>query len=314
MIKIVTIGSALVDIFIHSSHFQMSRDQGVSMLCQKYGEKLEVESFEVFTGGGGTNTAVGFRRLGFDTAVIAETGRDAFSQLVENDLRQENVDTSLLIREKKEQTGGTVILVGQDGGRTALIHRGAAAELDVRDIPHTTLSRANWLHISSTGGNPEFLKAVFRLAKDNTIGVSWNPGQAELRLLGKELVVSDLPVKTLLLNAEEWASVAGIQDKLQAVVPEIVITDGSRGGQVLAPNQPYAFDSRQVTSVDDTGAGDAFGVGYVGARLRELPIEMAVQWGVANATSVVLRTGAKPGLLTRIRLEADVSSAHPTTS
>ncbi len=312
MLKIISIGSALVDIFIHSSHFQTSQEHGVAMLCQKLGEKLEVEGFEAHTGGGGTNTAVGFKRLGFDAAVLAETGRDAFAHIVESNLLQEEVDTSLLIREKKEQTGGSVILVGQDGGRTALVHRGAAAELGVYDLPRSTLSRANWIHLSSSGGRVDFLQTLFQIVKDNSIGLSWNPGRAELALLGRELIVKDLPIKTLLLNAEEWESITALHDQLQSHVPEIVITNGSQGGKVLHKGKEHAFVARSVNSVDDTGAGDAFAVGYIGARLRELPIEQAIKWGIANATSVVLRTGAKPGLLTRVRLEADVDSDFPT--
>jgi ribokinase len=312
--KVITIGSALVDIFIRSSHFQVSQDKGVAMLCQVYGEKLEVEGFEIHTGGGGTNTAVGFRRLGFGVATVAETGRDTLSFVIENDLRNEGVDTALLVREKKEQTGGSVILVGQDGGRTVMVHRGAAAELDIYDLSPTTLSRAHWVHLSSSGGKPTFLQTLFRLVKHHSLGLSWNPGKAELALLGTELAVEDLPVKILIVNAEEWASVEALQTQLEAQIPEIVITDGSRGGKVISEGKTHAFEARSVKSVDDTGAGDAFCVGYVGARLMEHPVEQAIKWGIADATSVVLRTGAKPGLLTRIRLEADIDSAYPTVA
>jgi ribokinase len=117
MPDVISIGSALIDIFIHSDQFTIHQDQQNVLLCQDFGEKIEVESLTVHTGGGGSNTAVGFARMGFSTAIIAETGRDAFAQIVSSELEREQVDTSLLVREHKEQTGGSVILVSQ-----ALLH------------------------------------------------------------------------------------------------------------------------------------------------------------------------------------------------
>ncbi len=307
MTNVLSIGSALVDIFIHSSHFQLSQDEGVAMLCQRYGEKLEVDSFEVFTGGGGSNTAVGFSRLGLTASLLAEMGKDAFAQLVENDLVAEQVSDQWLVREKKEQTGGSVIMVGPDGGRTVMVHRGAASQLEVRDIPAAAIENMEWVHLSSIAGHADVLKHIFNLVKQHQIGLSWNPGKAELALIGQEVALSDISAKILILNAEEWAMVAQYQTELQAQIAEIVVTDGSQGGQLFTQGEVQAYPAETVTSVDDTGAGDAFAVGYVSGRLADKNPTEALKWGVANATSVVLQVGAKAGLLTRNRLEAEPS-------
>jgi len=44
---------------------------------------------KVYSGGGASNTAVSYARLGFKTAAVCETGRDNFAQIVINDLINE---------------------------------------------------------------------------------------------------------------------------------------------------------------------------------------------------------------------------------
>lgn len=194
MHQIITIGSALVDIFIHSAQFTPTKSKQGDLLCQLYGDKTEVDGFNVFTGGGGSNTAVGFARLGFKTAVMCETGRDGFARLVMQDLQDQQVSTQLVIEEKKEQTGGSVILIGPDGERTVLVHRGAASMLDPFDISAYWLSEARHVHVSSLGGQRPTLEKIFKLVAHNPdLSLSWNPGKKELALLANRQLVPVQP-------------------------------------------------------------------------------------------------------------------------
>ena len=110
MHQVITIGSALVDIFIHSPQFVPTKSKRGDLLCQLYGDKTEVDGFNVFTGGGGSNTAAGFARLGFKTAIMCETGRDGFARLVMQDFQDQQVSTQLVVEEKKEQTGMVALM------------------------------------------------------------------------------------------------------------------------------------------------------------------------------------------------------------
>jgi len=305
MFEVVSIGSALVDIFIASDNFLFNKQDDSTLLCQKYGEKLAVDSFEVWPGGGGNNTATGFSRLGFDSAVVAETGKDPFSQVIMKALQAEGVATELIIAEKKEKTGGSVIMVGKNGGRTVLTYRGAASQLDPIDIKYPSLQGLRWVHLSSIGGHAEVLQQVFAHCHTNHIGMSWNPGKAELELLADgRLSISELPVKILMINAEEWAMVANQQGVLQHTIPEIIVTDGDKGGALYQGSESFPYTALSVNSVDDTGAGDAFVVGYVAARLLDKDTQQALRWGAANAAAVVGAMGATPGLLRKDQLDS----------
>ncbi len=297
--KVFSIGSAIIDMFVSSRDFTVKpTDEGI-MLCQKYGAKIELDRFELHTGGGGGNTAVGFSRLGFDAAVVAETGRDVMAKLVIEELEKEKVSTQFLIREKKEETGGSIIMTGQDGGRTALVHRGAASQLDPQDIPTEALSKADWIHLSSVAGRFLTLQTIFNTVRQHHLKLSWNPGSAELKLLASEsLVVDQISCQILLLNDEEWSLVANLQRKLLTQIPIVVITKGRKGGEIFHQGKSELnFEIMPVDTVEETGAGDAFSVGFIAAYLYEKSLSEACDWGKRNAAGVVKAIGAKNGLL-----------------
>lgn len=297
MYDVITIGSALADIFVKSSQFSIRSGEGDQMLCQLYGDKMEVDEFQIHTGGGGSNTAVGFARQGFRTAAIAEVGSDILGTIILNDFHTERVATNLVIKEKRERTGGSVILIGSDGGRTVMVHRGASSMLDAYDIPTVQIERAEWVHLSSISGQLDALKMIGSALRESK-KLSWNPGKSELRLLTDgALEIEEMHCQVLLVNREEWELIAPLQERIQYLIPEIVITDGQQGGVIVSEGTEQPFESRHVQSVDDTGAGDAFGVGYITARMKGKSVAEAANYGVENATSVVRYIGAKAGLL-----------------
>jgi ribokinase len=298
--RIITIGSALVDIFIHSDHF--AKDRHGVVRVGEVGGKFDIDSFVIKTGGGASNTAVGFSRLGFDVAAIAETGQDELSRMVVEDLEKEGVDTSLLIHEKKEETGGSVILVLEDGSRAALVHRGASSMLNPKDINITELSHAHWVHMSSFSGQLKTLKHTFATLKYHGINVSWNPGSSDLKLIKSgELKIDDIHAKVMFVNQEEWDMIDGSQTSLKKKISQIVVTDSVRGGKVFLDNGlKINYKAKKVEAEDNTGAGDAFAVGYVSAILRGEKAEEAVRCGAINSASVVKYFGGKQGLRKRL--------------
>lgn len=305
MFQVITIGSALVDIFVHSKDFQSRPSQDGQLLCQLYGDKLDVESFRVYSGGGASNTAVGLQRLGFQAGIICELGRDDFAQIVLNELRREQVSTQLVIAEKKEQTGGSIILVGQDGGRTVLVHRGAASQLDPYDLSPFWLSQTRWVHLSSISNRLETLDRLFSLIKrSHEVGLSWNPGKGELELIKTgQLKPSEIPCEIFFVNEEEWAVVQAQQAEILNSFNQVIVTAGAKGGKVYLAGQPaWQFTGASQVAVDETGAGDGFISGYLAAHLLAHPPQTAIVWGVKNASSVVSYYGAKLGLLDRQRL------------
>ncbi len=80
--NVITFGSATYDIYLTSNDFELRKSSEGMMLCELYGKKVEIEECVVTTGGGATNTAVCFERLGLQSAVIACVGRDHWGAIV----------------------------------------------------------------------------------------------------------------------------------------------------------------------------------------------------------------------------------------
>lgn len=306
---VVTVGAATLDIFMRSDKFQVMKSGempgGVAM-CQVYGGKMEVEQVEIASGGGATNTAYSFARKELRTAAIAEMGNDPQALIVHKELEEAGVDTRHIVQEPGETTAVSVILIADDGGRSIMVYRGAAAMLTSRDLPLKDLE-TRWLHITSLGGNLELVAHLLTWAKEHKVRVSFNPGMKEISK-GEKLRKLLSQVEILFVNREEAGHLFEqdyFDDQLWKSqhcplgARVTVITDAERGGKACVQGKAHFWEGVKVRSVvDTTGAGDAFASGYVAAILYGKNYEQALLWGVKNATAVLRHVGAKKGLLT----------------
>ena len=306
---VVTVGAAVLDIFMRSDKFQVVQSgdlPGGIAMCQVYGGKMEVEEVTITSGGGATNTAVSFAKKELKTAIIAEMGNDPQALLVHKDLEEVGVETRYLVQEADETTAVSVILIAHDGGRSIMVHRGAAAMLDKTDIPLVDIE-TRWLYISSLGGNMELLTELILWAKQKHTRVALNPGLKEITQRDK-LIRLLKDVELVFVNREEAKELWGIDfsdDTLWKSTQPLpgaygtVITDGARGGKISL-NGKVSFYKGEILEdvVDSTGAGDAFASGYVAAVAYGKTYDDAIQWGMKNAMGVLRYVGAKKGLLT----------------
>ena len=115
--------------------------------------------------------------------------------------------------------------------------------------------------------------------------------------------MAEIVCHVLAMNRSEWEMIEPVQTQMLHQVPQLVITEGKRGGEVYLHGQhAFHFNSSGEEAVDTTGAGDSFTCGYVSGLLMGREPRQAVEVGVANAGSVVKYYGAKAGLLTRDQL------------
>jgi sugar/nucleoside kinase (ribokinase family) len=86
----------------------------------------------------------------------------------------------------------------------------------------------------------------------------------------------------------------------------VVFKRGGSGGVLYDAHSErfHSWDARAASVVDQTGAGDAFGVGLVLAHLEGLPIEACLQRAVVTASFAVAAWGPE-ALLTAIRADAE---------
>lgn len=309
---VISFGSAILDVFIKSPDFKVvkSSDKFVGkVLSIPYGIKSEVEELLIASGGGGTNTAVGFARLGLKTALVARCGWDFAGKMIRQDIKKEKVIDDLLVQLEGEKTDYSTILIGPDGNRTILVYRGGTSlEKSVIDFKRLN---SFWFYLASLEGNLSLLDQLVDLAVKNHTKVALNPGRREIKQKDQLFEIAQ-KVDVLIVNQNEALeltkdsfNVEQAFDYLVKFLPKtmIVVTKGDQGVLAQIPGEKrLSLKSFEVKMIDQTGAGDGFGCGFVGALASNFKPHQALKIGMANGASVVTQIGAKLGLLKKTQL------------
>ena len=304
MAKIITVGAGIQDVFL-------SQSDALQPVCESpehcfarldLGAKADVNQIHFSTGGGATNAAVTFARQGHQVQFMGVIGDDPAGRAILDDLDREGVGTQLVKYSPNYSTGYSVLLLAPNGERTILTYRGASTHYHKSDFTIADQS-ADWLYVSTLSGNMDILSTLFHQARERGMKICFNPGKKELSQKGKLLgLLQDVEVLTL--NREEMRQLVP-GDELELLVrnalrmvPVVLITDGINGA--------IASDSRTIVrvgmyddrpSIDRTGAGDAFASGFLSAWADGAGLKEAVIQASANASSVVMKIGAKAGIL-----------------
>jgi len=303
---VVSIGAATRDVFLRSKAIRVVRDDNFSTgeaECFALGAKLEVDEIVFETGGGGTNSAVSFARQGLRSSFFGRIGKDARGQEIVQALKREGVDTSQVIIDLKRPTGYSVLLLTPRGERTVLVYRGASADFLPSEVDRRFLTK--WLYISSLGGNKRVLEMIWKRAHERNIQIAWNPGAKELALGINALAPLMKQAAVFTVNQEEAATLLkftrhqdqAVFHKLRTYVGGItLLTQGTDGCFAAQGQDVWHSGTHPVKVVDTTGAGDAFGSGFVGSYIRHHDIPRALQEATENSESVIQHDGAKTGL------------------
>jgi sugar/nucleoside kinase (ribokinase family) len=305
MVKMLTIGAAVQDVFLsHSEELKPVAEKTADELFLKIelGSKNDVNNINFSTGGGATNGAVTFARQGMDTQFMGTIAHDPAGNAVLEELDKEGIDTSKISYSDKHHTGYSVVLLASNGERSFLTYRGASTHYDIKNFDLSD-SDADWIYMSSMAGNMDILDKIFRQAKKNGTKIFFNPGKGELNQphLLKGLLED---VDVLSVNADEAKmivegnSLEELTRKLLLFVPVVIISDGPNGvmasdGKTIVRAGMY----EDVKVIDRSGAGDAFGSGFLSQWAQGRSLKDSIVFASANSTSVVTKIGAKAGIL-----------------
>ncbi|MFC1843092.1 carbohydrate kinase family protein [Candidatus Dependentiae bacterium] len=344
--KVLTIGGATQDIFIMHEDPQMlrfySKEHDKEFLLFEEGTKIEIDKLNYYTGGGATNSATSFSRLGFNTSVICKTGHDCQADLVLKKLIQENIDTSYITQSEKLLTGTSIIIPSLTGERTVLAYRGANTDLQKSDMPENLIKTMDQLYITSLSGqSSKLLPYITQLAKKHNIPVATNPGISQLAAGAQELIKSLQYIDIFILNKHEATELmhslvkSKVKPKefcfslegyfceiLQRGPKIVVVTDGANGVYVAHEDTIYFHPSLPAKvalgkTISTLGAGDSFGSCFTACIASGLSIQDSMLRGIVNSSSVISYLDAKTGLLTKNQLEKaaqEISTKHMSQS
>ena len=307
MARIVSLGSALQDIYLidHDDLVATPLDKGSIYSDILVGSKVEIDNIAYEIGGGGLNSAISFARHGHEAILLSNIAHDPAGEAVISALDRENIDSSYISFLGRKSTGASVILLDERSGeRTILTYRGAAAQFGNLNEQDLDLIHPDWLYVTSLKGDFETLNRFFKKAKKLGASIMFNPGSKEIKDR-KSLIELLRYVDVLNMNqSEARAIVPGVNlDELMSHLKNysdtVIITAGPMGGIANRGNKTYRFGIYEDKKVKDaTGAGDAFGSGFLAHLASGRSFEQSLIFASANSTSVITRIGASKGILT----------------
>jgi ribokinase len=346
--KALTIGSATIDRFvITNSNVKIEDEANSSLTLTANGEKVGVDKVEIRTGGGATNSAVAFKKLGIKTSCFCQVGSDSDGEKVIKELKEYGIDTAAISKSEEHQTGSSFI-ISSNGKHLIFVARNANSHINENQIPLATIKESSFLYITSLGdSSSNLMLPILKCAKENNIKVAFNPGKSQLgksqleesqlreSQLSSEnsLIQKALPMTTILiLNFRESMILSKtlgcppesrqldeietlkplVKKVLETGVKLIVVTAGEKGvfigeSNSITHHQSLKGTFLNGTVVDTVGAGDSFGSVFSASIFKGLSSEKSAQRGLVSSRSVISQIGAKPGLLKEEKLEEEVA-------
>ncbi|MBR6133967.1 carbohydrate kinase family protein [Candidatus Saccharibacteria bacterium] len=302
MARIVSIGAALQDVYL-VDHDDFGTNSRGFFNQLELGTKVDIDKIQFSVGGGAMNAATTFARNGHESIFMGCIANDPAGTAIINSLDDEGIDSSYITYTDRAQTGYSVLLLAPSGERTILTCRGASAKFELLNPDDLETINPDWIYVTTFRGNMDMLDQFFTKAKSLGSKIMFNPGNLELQHRRKLLgLLSDVDV--LLVNKSEakqiveGSSLTELIGRIRNYVPAVIITDSNQGAIATDQVEVYRVGIYEDIRVkDSTGAGDAFGSGFLAAYANGKSFKDSLIFASANSTSVVQKIGSKAGII-----------------
>ena len=338
MPKIITIGSATMDVFVECDEANIvsvcSKDRNADFMSYPYGSKIDISTFASNVGGGGVNTACNFGNLGFETSAIFKIGKDFYADGILNFFKTQNVKLDNMVQKEDVSTGFSVILVSFQGDRTVLTHRGANANITEDDINWEAIKEADMIYIAPLNGESnKVLEKIVDFAEANDTKICFNAGTTSIKKGYEHLKDILDSAHVVVMNKEEASMTTGIevrpdtktekfsQDVIHQDIKKmlkalkikdyqvVVITDGGKGAYAYEGKKFYYCPTFPSEVISTLGAGDSFASTFCATLYKNgTDIGRALMYASVNSASVVSKFGATEGLLTFEEIEEKLNA------
>lgn len=305
MSRIVALGPARQDLYlIDRDDFLGVELDGQSIFSKiSIGGHINIDKAQYSIGGQAANAAVTFARYGHETIFMGELARDVAGAAIIDCFNDENIDSSYTAI-TRSTTGCAVVLVdAKTHQHTTLHYDGASTKSSALDPADLDNIQPDWLYATTLGGQMEKLLEFFEHAHEIGAKVMFNPGPAEFAEKQKLIGLLD-EVDVLVVNKSEAAQLvpgvvlAELLSHLANYCKTVLITDGIMGAIATNGQESYRLGIyEQGQFRDATGAGDAFGSGFLAEFAEHNNFEQALQYASANAAKVTQAYGAQAGIL-----------------
>lgn len=291
----------------------------IEFYATKPGHLKNILLFERGWGGDTSNLAVSFARLGKKAGYITKIGGDDFGQSFIDLWKKEHIDVTNVLVSPKDFTG--IYFITYHNGHDFTYYRkgSAASKLSFKDIDQDYLSNAKIFHSSgiseaiSTTCRNTVLKTA-KLAKKKGLIYSFDinhrpklwSNETALKVITQTLRLADIVFPSLedlrFLYGDEQPE--NLSRRILKFGPQTVVVKlGSEGCLVTTKKKSMKVKGFKITSVDPTGAGDAFDGAFLFGLLKGWDSEETAIFANAVGALTSLGKGAVNPIPNKKRVE-----------
>lgn len=254
--------------------------------------------------------------LGSKVGFVSKTGGDPLGKIALDRLSAAGVD----VRHVKQSTGrtstGLTVVLPYLQHRYILTYPGTMFELQYSDIDMAYVLSARHLHLSSfflhRALRPKIVD-LFRQAKAAGLSTSLDTNDDPENKWDRDLIEVLKYVDVFLPNDREAKKIARTEDLSHAInflaglVKVVVVKRGASAAICRSGQEQFSLIPPAVKAVDDIGAGDSFGAGFIHQFLTGAKIEDCLAYAnAAGAYSTTKEGGTEafrdnPSLVSFIR-------------
>ena len=299
-------------------------------------------SRRLVAGGGPFNTAIAFGRLDVPVGFLGAISRDAYGQMLAEQLLDAGVDTSL-VRWSDAPTPRAVVHRDRDGKHEFTFDVRATSLVDFSPEQLPVLPHDAWgVHVGTLALAVDPPAAAYEALVDREAGnrqIILDPN-VRPRIFGDvsgyrrrfERLAQLADLVKLSDDDAAWIYPGrSVDDVLQLILgfgPRVVaVTKGANGAVAGSGNGFVEVPGIRVSVVDTVGAGDSFGAAFIAAlvddnafgpqatRAADGPVlARAASYAVAASAITCTRTGAVPPSRDEIEAQLRVLNARPFAS
>jgi ribokinase len=299
--RIAVVGSANIDLTTFTNQFP------------KPGETIFGQKFDLGFGGKGANQAVAARLCGAEVFMVARVGSDLFGPATIENFRKQGIDPTHVKQVEGLSSGVAPIFVEPNGQNRILVVKGANDALKAADVDAAAemLKTADCI-VLQFEIPLETVYYTVGFARQHGIRCMVNPAPAQSVDLAalKDLdyfVPNETEAETITGSAvKNLDDAKKCAEKLVAGgIRRVIITLGASGSLLAHRDGMEHVAPFAVTSVDSTGAGDAF-IGSFAVFLAEgVPEREAVRRANLYAGLSTTGVGTQKSFYDRARFDAE---------
>ncbi len=299
------------------------------LIAKQEGALETVKDYSLDVAGAEFNVATGIARLGLKASYLTKLGNDPFGKLIENAIRDNGIDNSLVKYSDTERTGFMLKGKVSKGDPQIFYFRSgsAASKLNEADVESVDFSKFSNLHITGITAalSESTLKAVYKmieLGRKANLFISFDPNLRPQLWGSKERMIStinDLASKAdlVLPGIGEGEILCGSSDPveinrfyLNQGAKYVITKCGPKGAICSSKEGDIKVQGFIINHVVDTvGAGDGFACGVISALMEGLSYKDAVERGCAIGAIQCTFSGDNEGLPTKQQLN-DFMASH----